>query len=123
MTWLGGPCTTSYWRPPTGVFAQRLLLDDMDTAGKETTLFALDAHPNIEIRRYNPFKYRKRRAMDFLVRPFRVNHRMHNKALIADNQAVILGGRNIGDEYFSVSEDVVRSEERRVGKECRSRWS
>ena len=84
----------------------RLLLDDLDTAGKEATLFALDAHPNIEIRLYNPFKYRKRRGMDFFVRPLRVNHRMHNKALIADNQAVILGGRNIGDEYFSVTEGV-----------------
>ncbi|UZE96359.1 phospholipase D family protein [Alkalimarinus alittae] len=84
----------------------RLLLDDLDTEGKEETLFALDAHPNIEIRLYNPFIYRKTRAMDFIVRPFRVNHRMHNKALIADNQAVILGGRNIGDEYFSVTKEV-----------------
>ena len=84
----------------------RLLLDDLDTAGKEDTLFALNAHPNIEIRLYNPFKYRKTRAMDFIVRPFRVNDRMHNKALIPDNQAVIIGGRNIGNEYFSVTKEV-----------------
>jgi cardiolipin synthase C len=30
----------------------------------------------------------------------RLNRRMHNKAFIADNQAAIVGGRNIGNEYF-----------------------
>lgn len=85
----------------------RLLLDDLDTAGKDETLFALNAHPNIEIRLYNPFKQRSLRALDFIGRPFRLNHRMHNKALIIDNQAVVMGGRNIGNEYFSASEGVV----------------
>ncbi|MFD2231334.1 phospholipase D family protein [Alkalimarinus sediminis] len=85
----------------------RLLLDDLDTAGKDETLFALNAHPNIEIRLYNPFKNRSLRALGFIGSPFRLNHRMHNKALIADNQALVMGGRNIGDEYFSASEDVV----------------
>jgi putative cardiolipin synthase len=85
----------------------RLLLDDLDTVGKDETLFALNAHPNIEIRLYNPFKRRSLRALGFIGSPFRLNHRMHNKALIADNQAVVMGGRNIGDEYFSASEEVV----------------
>lgn len=84
----------------------RLLLDDLDTTGKDETLFALNAHPNIEIRLYNPFKRRSLRALDFIESPFRLNHRMHNKALIVDNQAVVMGGRNIGDEYFSASEGV-----------------
>lgn len=84
----------------------RLLLDDLDTAGKDATLFALNAHPNIEIRVYNPFKHRDMRALDYLTNPARINRRMHNKALIADNQVVILGGRNIGDEYFDASHEV-----------------
>lgn len=84
----------------------RLLLDDLDTVGKDATLLALDAHPNIEIRVYNPFSHRDMRALDYLTDPARINRRMHNKALIADNQAVILGGRNIGDEYFNASHEV-----------------
>ena len=71
----------------------RLLLDDLDTAGKDEALFALNAHPNIEIRLYNPFKHRNLRAFDFIGSPFRLNHRMHNKALIADNQAIVMGAQ------------------------------
>ena len=33
----------------------------------------------------------------------KLNHRMHNKLLIADGQLVILGGRNIGDHYFGLN--------------------
>jgi len=36
----------------------------------------------------------------------RVNRRMHNKSFIADNQRAILGGRNIGDEYFEAQSEV-----------------
>ncbi len=85
----------------------RLLLDDLDTAGKEQTLHILDAHPNIEIRLFNPFA---NRTMDFVTDLSRVNHRMHNKSLTADNQATIIGGRNIGDEYFDAAEDVAFSD-------------
>lgn len=81
----------------------RLLLDDLDTAGKVQTLHILDSHPNIEVRLFNPFA---NRTMDFVTDLSRVNHRMHNKSLTADNQATILGGRNIGDEYFDAAEDV-----------------
>ena len=84
----------------------RLLLDDLDTAGKEPTLHILDSHPNIEIRLFNPFANRNARAADFVTDLSRVNHRMHNKSITADNQATILGGRNIGDEYFDATEDV-----------------
>lgn len=85
----------------------RLLLDDMDTAGKDPILHALDAHPNIEVRLFNPFVHRNARIIDFLTSPLRINRRMHNKTLTADSQAAILGGRNIGDEYFGAAEDVV----------------
>jgi putative cardiolipin synthase len=84
----------------------RLLLDDLDTAGKEEMLHLIDAHPNIEIRLYNPFANRGLRAGDFVTDSRRVNHRMHNKSLTADNQASIFGGRNIGDEYFDAAEEV-----------------
>ena len=84
----------------------RILLDDLDTAGKDTMLRRIDAHPNLEIRLFNPFANRDNRAGDFLTDTTRVNHRMHNKTLTADNLATIFGGRNIGDEYFAATEDV-----------------
>lgn len=84
----------------------RLLLDDLDTAGKDEMLHMIDAHPNIEIRLFNPFANRDMRAGDFLTDTRRVNRRMHNKTLTADNQATIFGGRNIGDEYFDATEEV-----------------
>ena len=84
----------------------RLLLDDLDTAGKEATLHILDSHPGIEIRLFNPLANRNARMLDFVTDLSRVNHRMHNKTLTADNQATILGGRNIGDEYFEATEGV-----------------
>jgi putative cardiolipin synthase len=84
----------------------RLLLDDLDTAGKDEMLHIIDAHPNIEIRLFNPFANRSRRAGDYLADTSRINHRMHNKTLTSDNQATIFGGRNIGDEYFDAEEEV-----------------
>jgi putative cardiolipin synthase len=78
----------------------RLLLDDNNSAQSEAALRVLDAHRNIEVRLFNPFAHLRWRALDFLTDFRRVNRRMHNKSLIADNQASIVGGRNIGDEYF-----------------------
>ena len=84
----------------------RLLLDDMDTAGKFSILRLINAHPNIEVRLYNPFSKRGSRAGDFITDTSRINRRMHIKTLTADNQATIFGGRNIGDEYFDAGTDV-----------------
>lgn len=82
----------------------RLLIDDIDTADKELGLALLDAHPNIEIRLFNPFHARSAnplvRGWQVLRERVRLNRRMHNKVFIADNQLGITGGRNIGDEYF-----------------------
>lgn len=80
----------------------RILLDDMNAHGLDPHLLALDAHPNIELRVYNPFRHREgiTRAFEMLRRLFRINHRMHNKAWIADGRVAIVGGRNIGDRYF-----------------------
>lgn len=84
----------------------RVLLDDANTAGLDAMLATLDAHPNIEIRLFNPFANRGFRVGDFAFDFSRVNRRMHNKSFTADNQLTIVGGRNIGDEYFGANMDV-----------------
>lgn len=78
----------------------RLLLDDNGVAGLDAVLATLDQHPNIEIRLFNPFVLRRPKMLGYLADFPRLNRRMHNKSLVADGQAVIIGGRNIGDEYF-----------------------
>lgn len=82
----------------------RILLDDMpiDDA-TETLLYGLDQHENIEVRLYNPFASRGFRLIDFLSNPVRINRRMHNKSFSVDGQYTVIGGRNIGEEYFSAS--------------------
>jgi putative cardiolipin synthase len=82
----------------------RLLLDDINTAGLDATLAYLDAHPNIEVRLFNPFPSRGARWLGWLTDFSRLNRRMHNKSFTADNQATIIGGRNVGDEYFDAAE-------------------
>lgn len=81
----------------------RILLDDMNAAGLDPKWMALDAHRNIELRLYNPFRNRSgiERGLELVQRVFSVNHRMHNKAWIADGRVAIIGGRNIGGEYFA----------------------
>jgi cardiolipin synthase C len=81
----------------------RMLLDDANTRGLDSGLAAFDAHPNIEIRLFNPFANRSWRIADFSSDFARVNRRMHNKAFIVDNQVAVVGGRNIGDEYMGAS--------------------
>jgi len=84
----------------------RILLDDLGVKAKDETLLALDSHVNIEIRLFNPVASRTFRGLSMLTDFSRINRRMHNKAFIADNQAAILGGRNIGDEYFEADSEV-----------------
>ena len=87
----------------------RLLVDDMDARAKNAGFAALAAHPNIDVRMFNPFASRSgtlrligEGADDF----GRINRRMHNKSWIADNRIAVVGGRNIGDEYFGASDEV-----------------
>lgn len=84
----------------------RLLLDDLGTNADDNLLLALASHPNIQVRLFNPVANRTFKRLGSAVEFFRVNRRMHNKSLVADNQAAILGGRNIGDEYFGASSTV-----------------
>ena len=81
----------------------RLLLDDLNTKGLDSTIAALDAHPNIEVRLYNPLVNRDNRGLNFLTDFTRVNRRMHNKSFTADNQVSVVGGRNVGNEYFGAA--------------------
>ena len=78
----------------------RLLLDDQGTSGLDSTLATLAAHKNIEVRLFNPLVHRRARWTNYLFDFTRVNHRMHNKSFTVDNQVTIVGGRNVGDEYF-----------------------
>ena len=80
----------------------RILVDDITLAGRDTGAASLDAHPNIELRVFNPFAHRSARALDFATDLGRVNHRMHNKIYVMDNAVAIIGGRNIGNHYFNV---------------------
>jgi putative cardiolipin synthase len=84
----------------------RLLLDDANTPGLDPALAALGSHPNIEVRLFNPFLHRSRRVFDYLSSFSRVTRRMHNKSFTIDNQVTIVGGRNVGDEYFGVPKAV-----------------
>lgn len=85
----------------------RLLLDDNNTAGLDPVLAELDAHPNIEVRLFNPVVTRSFRWFNYLTDFSRLNRRMHNKSFTADNQATIIGGRNIGDAYFDATDDML----------------
>src|SRR6476646_8958516 len=80
----------------------RLLVDDPYYKDSDSVKAALDAHPNVEIRLFNPLTNRRWSILDFIFDFGRVNRRMHNKLMVADNAAAIVGGRNIGDIYYGV---------------------
>jgi putative cardiolipin synthase len=84
----------------------RLLLDDMTTKGIDRELDTLDTHPNIEVRIINPYANRGFRALETLARFDTVTRRMHNKSFTVDDMMTIVGGRNIGDEYYGTHEEV-----------------
>ncbi|WPH14264.1 phospholipase D family protein [Variovorax paradoxus] len=82
----------------------RLLVDDLYTAGEDEVFSTLSAFPNVEVRLFNPLPSRADslalRILFSLADFGRINHRMHNKLLVADNSFAISGGRNIANEYF-----------------------
>jgi Phosphatidylserine/phosphatidylglycerophosphate/cardiolipin synthases and related enzymes len=85
----------------------RLLLDDINLRGNDETYLALDRHPNIDVRVFNPCWNRVgalHRGFELIFRPYSSTRRMHNKAWIADGRLAIVGGRNIGDAYFDASD-------------------
>jgi putative cardiolipin synthase len=87
----------------------RLLVDDLYTTHSQPLLSDLMAHPNVEVRLFNPFCCARGSGIPgrFAASLFdirRVNHRMHNKLFIADGVLAVAGGRNIADEYFVLNE-------------------
>lgn len=87
----------------------RLLIDDLDARARNDGFAALAAHPHIEVRMFNPWATRSgtlSKAGEGLFSFNRINRRMHNKSWIADNRIAIVGGRNVGDEYFGAGEEV-----------------
>lgn len=86
----------------------RVLIDDINAHGADAAFRSLDRHPNIEVRMFNPSRNRGGsigRAVEILLRGVSLNRRMHNKAWIVDGQIAIVGGRNIGNEYFDAAQD------------------
>src|SRR4051812_34916710 len=81
----------------------RMLLDDLGTTPGDRELLAIDSHPNVELRMFNPVALRSPRLVGMVVDFGRINKRMHNKSFTADGQVSIVGGRNIGDEYFEAN--------------------
>ncbi len=98
------------WRAAARGVRVRLLLDDSGTTGLDATIAALDAHPNIEVRLYNPLFHRWFLPVNYLTDFRRVNRRMHNKSFTADGQVTIVGGRNVGDEYFGEGNGTVMAD-------------
>ncbi len=85
----------------------RILVDDIYIIGVDHTVAALSQHPNIEIRLFNPMEGRSTSlllfVLEYLGRIEQLNHRMHNKLIVADNRFAVVGGRNIGNEYFGLN--------------------
>lgn len=85
----------------------RMLVDDLNFKDIDRIMAALNTHQNIEIRVFNPYGSAREsfteRTQNFFSNVDGFTRRMHNKAMIADNQIAIVGGRNLGDEYFSAS--------------------
>lgn len=106
----GGLLAKKLWQSAERGVRVRILLDDNNTRGLDPILTALNQHPNIQIRLFNPFLNRRWRALGYLADFPRVNRRMHNKSMTADNRASIIGGRNVGDEYFSSNADTAFSD-------------
>ncbi|MBC8055506.1 MAG: phospholipase D family protein [Rhizobiales bacterium] len=83
----------------------RLLIDDLYTGGQDPLWHAFAAHKNVQVRLFNPFVNARTRGQlgRFIAAAHewsRVNHRMHNKLLIADGAMAVIGGRNVANEYY-----------------------
>ena len=87
----------------------RLLIDDGETIAGDERVLALVAHPRIEVRVFNPFRYRGHldvlRGLEYSLDFARLDYRMHNKLLLADGAMAVIGGRNLSDPYFQVNPD------------------
>jgi putative cardiolipin synthase len=84
----------------------RILLDDVHPRHRDFARRVLALVPNAELRLFNPFLSAGNsgieRLLEFAADTERLNRRMHNKLWVADNAVAVVGGRNLGDEYFDV---------------------
>lgn len=85
----------------------RVLVDDIHANRSDKVAAIVAAHPGIEVRLFNPWQTRVGllRLVESVLRIRQLNHRMHNKLLVADNAVAVIGGRNLGDEYFAQSDE------------------
>ncbi|HJU23648.1 MAG TPA: phospholipase D family protein [Casimicrobiaceae bacterium] len=87
----------------------RVLIDDTQARGQDDRVAILAANPNVDVRLYNPFYYRGSIALiryaEFALTMSRLDYRMHNKLFVVDNELAIVGGRNVGDEYFDTGNE------------------
>jgi putative cardiolipin synthase len=88
----------------------RMLLDDNGIGGLDHSLATLNKHPNVQIRLFNPFKQRSLKWLGYFTDFSRVNRRMHNKSFTADNSVTVIGGRNIGDDYFGATSGILKQD-------------
>lgn len=106
----GAVMSKALWRAAERGVRIRFLLDDVFTTAPDRSLLALNEHPRIEIRLFNPVSRRGLHALNFVGHFRRANRRMHNKSFTADNAISIVGGRNIADEYFQLEADAAFSD-------------
>jgi len=97
---VGGLFSGVLWQAAERGVRVRLLVDDMGMAGRDSGIIAFDNHPNIEVRIFNPFDRDVGRNVQLVTGLGSVTRRMHNKSFTADNMVTIVGGRNIGNEYY-----------------------
>lgn len=88
----------------------RLLLDDNGIAGLDEALSAINRHENAQVRLFNPFVQRKFKWLGYITDFNRVNRRMHNKSFTVDNSVTVIGGRNIGDDYFGATSGILKQD-------------
>ncbi|MEE4174825.1 MAG: phospholipase D family protein [Xanthomonadales bacterium] len=84
----------------------RFLIDDSFLQGEDELVMLVHQHENMAFRVFNPYLRRgggaiTRQALN-LAEFHRLDHRMHNKAMIVDGRVAIVGGRNLADEYFGL---------------------
>ncbi|SEA45222.1 phospholipase D-like domain-containing protein [Microbulbifer marinus] len=84
----------------------RFLLDDFTTGDAAEILAALQQHPNIEVRLFNPFPHKAPRPLEFFADFGRLQRRMHNKSFTVDNRVTFIGGRNLSNKYFGIDDKV-----------------
>lgn len=90
------------WKAANRGVQVRILIDDNGLDSDFSDIITFDSHPNIEVKIFNPYKNRSRilRYPEMVYDFNRINHRMHNKIFVVDDIALIIGGRNVADDYF-----------------------